>query len=266
MPNRVVNGIDWHYEERGTGTPLVLLHAFPLDHRLYQRQTEDLSKDYRVICPDLPGFGRTPWTGPITIPWYADQVHALLKEIGALPCILGGCSMGGYATFAFERECPTDVLGVILIDTRAEGDGPDQRRNRDKLIEMVDRHGPAAVADAMIPKMLADQSKKDHPELEAQIRSIALRAPAATLKNALAALRDRPDVTEFLPSVASPALVIVGAEDQITPPAAAEQIAAGIRHATLEVIPGAGHLAPIEAPEAVNAAIRRFAAQLTAGK
>jgi pimeloyl-ACP methyl ester carboxylesterase len=262
MRNRVVNGIDWHYEERGTGTPLVLLHAFPLDHRLYAGQLEELSKWYRVICPDLPGFGQTRWDGPIAMKWVAEQVHGLLKELGALPCAIGGCSMGGYATFAFEREYPMDVLGMVLIDTKAEGDGPEQRRNRDKLIEMVDRHGPAAVADAMVPKMLGEGTKRAKPELEGQIRSVALNTPAGTLKSALAALRDRPDVTEFLPSVASPALVIVGQEDEITPPAAAEQIAAGIRHATLRVIPGVGHLSPIEAPEAVNEALRGFMAEV----
>lgn len=258
MRNCVVNGIDWHYEERGTGTPLVLMHAFPLDYRLYAGQLEELSKWYRVICPDLPGFGQTPWDKPFTIPWVAEQVHELLKEIGALPCVIGGCSMGGYATFAFEREYPTDVLGMVLIDTKAEGDGPDQRRNRDKLIEMVDRHGPAAVADAMIPNMLSAQTKKEHPDLEGQIRSVALKTPAYTLKHALAALRDRPDSTEFLPSVASRALVIVGEEDQITPVSSAEAIKAGIRHATLSVIKGCGHLAPIERPAEVNDALRGF--------
>lgn len=266
MRNRVVNGIDWHYEERGSGTPLVLLHAFPLDHRLYTGQLEELSKWYRVICPDLPGFGQTSWCGAITMPWVAEQLHGLLKELGALPCVIGGCSMGGYATFAFEREYPTEVLGMVLIDTKAEGDGPDQRRNRDKLIEMVDRHGPAAVADAMIPKMLSEKTKGEKPELEGQIRSVALKTPAATLKSALAALRDRPDVTEFLPSVACPAVIVVGQEDQITPVSCAEAIKGGVRHATLRVMPGVGHLSPIEAPEALNEALRGFMAEVAKRK
>jgi pimeloyl-ACP methyl ester carboxylesterase len=258
MRNRVVNGIDWHYEERGSGPALVLLHAFPQDHAMYEGQLADLSKDFRVICPDLPGFGQTPWDRPFDVTWQAEQLHALLKEIGAIPCVIGGCSMGGYITFAFEQEYPREAKGLIFIDTKAEGDGPEQRHNRDRLIEMIDRHGPAAVAEAMAPKMLSDLSKERHPDLDGRIRAVMLHTPPTTLKNGLAALRDRPDRIDFLPSVASPALVIVGQDDQVTPPSNAEQIASGIRHATLHVIPGAAHLSPLEDPAAVNAAIRDF--------
>jgi 3-oxoadipate enol-lactonase len=262
MPNRVVNGIDWHYAERGAGPALVLLHAFPVDHRLYAAQLDELSNEFRVICPDMPGFGGTRYDKPFTVKWQAEQVRALLKEIDALPCIIGGCSMGGYVTLAFEREFPRDTDGLILIDTKAEGDTAEQRHNRDRLIAMLDQHGPTVVADGMLPKMLSPATKKARPELEEQIRAITLATSATTLKNALAALRDRPDRTDFLRSVSDPTLILVGADDQIAPVANAEAMKAGIPHATLTVIPDAGHLSPIENPAAVNQAIRTFAAMV----
>ena len=85
MPTRTVNGIDWHYQDQGTGRPVVLLHAFPLDCHLYDAQVAELSKEFRVVCPDLPGFGKTAYDGPFTVKWQAEQVRALLAEIGRCP-------------------------------------------------------------------------------------------------------------------------------------------------------------------------------------
>lgn len=264
MRNCVVNGIDWHYEDRGGGTPIVLLHAFPVDHRLYDRQVEELSKWYRIITPDLPGFGQTPGDQPFTVQSVAERLHAFLTAIDALPCVLGGCSMGGYVTFAFEQEYPKDLQGLILIDTRAEGDSPEQRHNRDRLIGLIDRIGSSAIADAMLPKMLSPESKRQQPELEGRLKTVMLNTSPTTLKHALAALRDRPDRMELLPSIGRPTQILVGKDDEVTPVQAAEQIKAGIRHATLTVIPDAGHLSPIENPNAVNEAIRGFMAGIQA--
>jgi pimeloyl-ACP methyl ester carboxylesterase len=258
MPNRTVNGIDWFYEERGAGRALVLLHAFPMDHRLYAAQLGELSGRFRVICPDLPGFGRTRYDGPFTVKWQAEQVRALLGEIGALPCVIGGCSMGGYVALAFEKEFPRDAEGLVLIDTKAEGDNPEQRKNRDRLIELIDRHGVVAVADGMLPKMMGAGTRAARPGLEGEIRAVAMEQSATTLKHALAALRDREDRTEFLPSIADPVLIVVGEDDQVTPVSCAEALKAGIPNATVRVIPGAGHLTPVESPGAVNEAIREF--------
>ncbi|HZZ42922.1 MAG TPA: alpha/beta fold hydrolase [Tepidisphaeraceae bacterium] len=262
MPDQLVNHIHWHYEERGSDLPVVLLHAFPIDHRLYNAQIESLSTTHRIIVPDLPGFGQTPYDQPFTIQWQAEQLHCLLKSIGALPCIIGGCSMGGYISFAFARTYPNDVAGLIFIDTKAEGDTPEQRHNRDRLIDLTDRHGPSIVADAMLPKMLSEHSKRLHPKLEAQLRQIILSTPPSTLKSALGALRDRADQIDFLPSIACPTLILVGADDQITPLSNAETIKAGISHASLISISNAGHLSPVENPEAVSHAIRAFIARI----
>src|SRR5678816_415521 len=84
------------YDERGSGTPLVLLHGFPLDSRVFQRQLADLSSDFRVIIPDLTSFGQSTCDQPFSIQSLAHDIRKLLAQIDALPCVLGGLSMGGY--------------------------------------------------------------------------------------------------------------------------------------------------------------------------
>lgn len=191
----------------------------------------------------------------------ANQIHSLLKKIHALPCILGGLSMGGYISLAFYQHCPSDIKGLILIDTRAPGDTPDGKHNRSKLIEQVNQCGSAPVIDSMMPKVLADETVAAQPGIVHEVRQMMQDCPPSTMAQALAALRDRPDRTELLPSIAEPVLIIVGECDAITPPDQAELMHRSIPHATFAKIPDAGHFAPIENPSAVNQAIRKFLTQ-----
>src|SRR4051794_15232486 len=118
MPTQTVNGVTLSYEERGKGLPLVLLHGFPLDGRVWDEQLADLSARCRVVAPDLRGFGRSRSETPFTIESLADDVHALLTAIGALPCVLGGLSMGGYVSLAYAKKYPADLRGLVPVDTR----------------------------------------------------------------------------------------------------------------------------------------------------
>jgi pimeloyl-ACP methyl ester carboxylesterase len=121
-----------HHIERGSGPPMVLLHGFPLDCRVFNDQLPDLADKYRVITPDLPGFGQSRSDESFTIDSQAEAVHAHLKKINALPCVLAGLSMGGYIALAFAQKFPTDLKGLALIDTKAAGDTPEQREGRKK--------------------------------------------------------------------------------------------------------------------------------------
>src|SRR3954464_4498109 len=125
MPTFNVNGITTFASERGTGIPLVLIHGFPLNGTMWSAQITALSDAYRVITPDLRGFGQTPSTDAFTMESLADDVHALLAQMNALPCILGGLSMGGYVALAYAKKFANDLRALMLIDTKAEGDSPD---------------------------------------------------------------------------------------------------------------------------------------------
>jgi pimeloyl-ACP methyl ester carboxylesterase len=256
MPTRPINATTLHFKESGTGPPLVLLHGFPLDSRVWNHQRSGLSDAFRVITPDLRGFGKSASADPFTMESLADDVHALLRELKALPAFVGGLSMGGYAALAYAKRYPTDLRGLLLIDTRAEGDSPQGKEGRGKMIELVRQSGAAAVAEQMMPKMLAPGASED---VKRELKSIMESCLPLTIEHALLAMRDRADHTCDLPSIASPTLILVGESDAITPPASAEVMHKAIPHSQLVVIPAAGHMTPMESPHAVNAAIRAFA-------
>src|SRR3954468_9117156 len=153
MPTQNINGTTLSYSERGAGPALVLLHGFPLDSRVWEAQAADLSNRFRVITPDLRGFGQSKSDTPFTMESMADDVHALLKEIGALPAVLGGLSMGGYVALAFAKKYPSDLRGLLMIDTRAEADTSEAKEKRNKMIQLVRDKGSKAVSDEMLPKM-----------------------------------------------------------------------------------------------------------------
>jgi 3-oxoadipate enol-lactonase len=247
-----------NYVDRGSGMPIVLVHGFPLDSRMWQSQIDDLSNSHRVIAPDLPGFGQSISSEPFTINSLADDLHALLNELSALPCLLAGLSMGGYVALAFAKKYLSDLRGLALIDTRAEADPPEGRENRNKMIEQAKSVGSKAIADAMFPKLLCANTIQNHPQIAQNLRLIMQSQSPLTLQHALAAMRDREDQTRNLPSIAVPTLILVGEQDAITPPPMSQTMKTLLPQSKLTVIPDAGHMSPMEQPQAVNDALREF--------
>ena len=260
MPTITINNEKMNYIEAGRGLPLVLVHGFPLDNRIWESQLSTLSDKYRVITPDLPGFGHSqpPPARPFTMESLADTLHGFLTQLKATPCVLAGFSMGGYMSFAYERKYPTTLKALILIDTKAEADTPDGKAGRNKMIETARTGGSKPIAATMLPKMLTPQTIQSRPQLVQQVTSIMESCPAQTIEYALGAMRDRSDYRDCCPSVAIPTAILVGDADAITPPAVAEAMNKSIPHSKLTIIKGAGHLSPMEQPEQVNQAIRQF--------
>ena len=253
-------------QDMGKGEALVLLHGFPLDRRMWEAQVAEFSSRRRVIAPDLRGFGQSFSQEPFTIESLADDVHELLASIRALPCILGGLSMGGYVTLAYIRKYPTDVRGVILVDTKAAADDPQQKEGRGKMIELVRREGAKAVADQMLPRLVAEDVPRSRPAIASALRTMMEACPPKTIEHALAGMRDRPDRTSELGSISVPSLIVVGDADVITPVSVARSMQERIGDATLAVIRGAGHMSPMEQPAQVNQALRQFLWSQGAGK
>lgn len=256
----------------GAGLPLLLLHAFPLDHEQWSRQTP-LAESLRVIAPDLRGFGSSAGAGPESIAQLADDAIALLDALHvAGPAVVCGVSMGGYVAQHVAARHPGRVAALVLVDTKLEADTPEARAGRADLAGKVGRLGQSILADAMLPRLLAaPRSDADeatlarHVENQALLRSLITRQRVPTIQAALAALGDRPDMTEAMRHVGVPTLLVVGAEDQITPPACLEAAEAIIPNAKLLIVPAAGHLVPLEAPEIFNRAVVEFLAEAVRG-
>jgi 3-oxoadipate enol-lactonase len=262
MPTKTIKNVTISYQDRGKGMPIVLVHGFPLDSRIWDAQVATLSDRYRVIAPDLRGFGQSKSSEPFTMDSQADDLHELLRQIGALPCILGGLSMGGYVVLAFAKKYSTDLKGLVLIDTRAEADAPAGRENRNRMIQVAREKGSKAIADEMFPKMMSEESVKNRPDTADKLRQIMESQSPKTIENALTAMRDREDHMANLASLNIPALIIVGQHDAVTPPAMSEAMNKGLRQSTLKVIQGAGHMSPMEKPGEVSGVIEDFAAAL----
>jgi 3-oxoadipate enol-lactonase len=229
--------------------PVVLLHAFPLSSAMWLPQVEALGKEYRIITPDLRGFGSAEgFTGAPSIAQMADDVAGLIHE----PVVLGGLSMGGYVALAFARKYPEKLRGLILSDTKAEADDADGRANRDKMIAFAESHTAREVIDSVMTKMAMT------PAAVEKVRALASKQLPAAIADAVRAMRDRPEASDVLPTIRVPTLVLVGSDDQLTPLPVAQSLATGITGAKLEVIPGAGHISNLENPAAFNAALRKF--------
>jgi 3-oxoadipate enol-lactonase len=240
-------------------TTLVLLHGFPLSRDMWRPQMEALSDAFRVLAPDLPGFGSAASTPTPSIDGMADAVARFLDAQGVTdPVALGGLSMGGYVALAFARKYPQRLRALILADTRAEPDDAAGKANRDKMIAFAGEHPAADVIEQMLPKLVCEETRTQRPEVVAELRRIGSAQPTAGIIAALQALRDRPDAGPLLGSIAVPTLVIVGAEDALTPPAMSQNLAAHIPGAKLVTIAGAGHMSNLEKPREFNDALRQF--------
>ena len=268
-------------EIHGEGPPLLLLHGFPLDHSMWVGQLP-LARSYQLIMPDQRGFGASSCPagsqGPASMEQLADDAAALLEGLGLEePVAVCGLSMGGYVAQHLAVRHPRLVGSLILVDTKLEADTPEARAGRGELAAKVSRLGQEVVARAMIPNLLAAASEDaaHQPPLQAQRRDQCVlerrrdqcvleltrmihACPVATITAALAALGARPDMSAAMRGVACPVLLVVGALDTITPPACLERAAGIFPHARLRIVPGCGHMTPLEAPEIFNVEVEDF--------
>ena len=255
-----VNGVHFRVADEGTGPVILFAHGFPLDHTMWKGQIEEFSKTHRVIAPDLRGFGGSDGTlYAISMERYADDLAELLEGLQAEgPITFCGLSMGGYIAWQFALRHPKWLARLILCDTRATADSPEAAANRLKMADIVTKEGPEPVAWAMMPKLFAPSTTQKNPGLAESVRRTVLATDPVAIASAHRGMAIRPDVSSLLPSLHVPALVIVGEQDVISPPAEMKAIAEALPRARFVQIPDAGHMAPMENPAAVNRAIRDF--------
>lgn len=252
----LANGVTLAVEDRGSGgTPLLLVHGYPLDRSLWRAQIDNL-RGHRVIAPDLRGSGESDAApDATTLAAHADDLAALLDALHVERCVYCGLSMGGYIAFEFMRRHPQRVAALVLMDTRAGADDDDGKAGRNAAIATASAEGSGAIANAMSKKLFAADVD---PQVRAAVVAQMGRASVPGIVAALGAMRDRPDATALLGGIDVPTLVVVGAEDRLTPPAMARSMADAIAGAELVVIDGAGHLPPVERPAETTAALQRF--------
>jgi pimeloyl-ACP methyl ester carboxylesterase len=253
------------YDDYGPGPVVVLLHGFPLNRSMWSSQVATVGAEYRVIAPDLRGHGETAAPeGVYTMDDMAEDVVELLNALQITePIVLGGLSMGGYVALALTLRHPARVRGLILMDTRAGADPPEVALSREEMARKIDATGKIGhVIDGLLPKLFSEMTRMRRPELIGPVREAMENTPARGVAGALRGMATRPDRTGDLGRITVPVLVMVGADDVITPPEEARKMAAALPNSELVIIPDAGHLAPLENPRPCNEAILRFLGRL----
>lgn len=260
MRAKIDNNATIEYDETGQGSPVVLLHAFPLSRAMWRPQVEALSDDYRIITPDLRGFGgSSPFDGEPSIERMADDIAALLDYLGiSEPVVLGGLSMGGYVALNFVRKYPQRLRALILADTRAEPDTAEGKAKRNEMIQLAETEHAAGIIEKMLPNLTGATTRESRADVVNEVKRIATAQSDAGIINGLRALRDRADAEPWLNNIDVPALIVFGEEDTITPLSMAEKLRDNIRQSQLVTIPAAGHLSNLEQPKLFTAAVRQF--------
>lgn len=246
--------------------PLVLLHGFPLDHRMWLDVTDLLAGDRTVLAPDLPGFGGSP-TGPDvaeavgadravpSVDVMADGVAATLRGTGVERAVVAGLSMGGYVAMAMVERHPDFVAGVGLIDTTSTADDDAARARRLEIAETVLAEQRVEAVLGMRTSLLGATNRVARPDLVERLEGWIRDQGPDAVAWAQRAMASRPDRTEVLARYAGPSVVVVGEEDDLAPVAAAQHMVDVLVDTALVVVPRSGHMTTNESPEPVAAAL-----------
>lgn len=253
------------HTDQGSGQPLVLLHGFPLTRRMWDAEIQAWSPYYRVIAPDLRGFGETPiGEGQFTMEGCAQDVEELLSELGIQQkIVLLGLSMGGYIAFEFIRKYQERLCALALVGTQPVADSEQARAARFETAEFVCREGTAALARRLIPRFLGKTTLENKPQVaEALSELIQYNTPQAIAK-ACHGLATRRDSTPLLASIQVPTLIVAGAEDALIMPVQAETMNRSIPNSKLIVVEQCGHLINLEQPQRLQNAVSPFLVSLS---
>lgn len=235
---------------------VVFLHAFPLQASMWEANLAAIPDGWRAVAPELRGEAGVKMSD------LAGDVIDLLDHLGVTQAVVVGCSMGGYVLFEMLKSAPRYVSAVGLVSTRPGADNEEGRKNRQKMVALVESGGVEAVAEQMVPKLLGQTTPRERPDSIEQIRNLIVTNTAERVKALIVAMMERSDSTSLLAKIDVPALIVHGVEDALIPPAEAEGMHRAIDHSRLELIPSSGHLPSVEQPVRFDAVLWNFLTKL----
>lgn len=242
----------------GKLSTLLLLHAFPHSSKMWEGNSHDLSKKYRIIAPDLAGFGRSP-IRPWVLSDAAEMIAKALDDRGIHESVfMAGVSMGGYMAFEFLRRFPERVCGLGLFATRATPDTAEAREKRFQSIAAVEKFGLEPFVRKAVKSQLGKTTQEKNLQLVEKVLGFMKEASPQAAINALKAMADRPDSTDLLSKVKVPALVIAGEEDELCPSVEMRKMADLIPGSEFHAVPQSGHLVNLEQARTFNNIIETF--------
>ncbi|GGR23104.1 alpha/beta fold hydrolase [Deinococcus ruber] len=253
-----VNGAQIHYVSVGNGTPMLLLHGYPLSGELFARNRDILAAaGYRVITIDHRGYGQStaPTDAPGDLQTYAADALGVMDQLNLPKAIIGGMSMGGPIAFEMWRTAPQRFTGLILIDTLANPAGVVEQHLWKGMAQKASTFGSQSLAPELLKDMLTGQTRLNHPADATVLTGIVKQAHVAADVAGAMVLATRPDSVPTLKTITVPTLILEGVEDTVYPPEFSLKMMQNIPGSQLVLIPGAAHAAIFEKAAAANKAI-----------
>ena len=260
MANIQLSDLEMFCQDVGRGQPLLLVHGFPLDHRMWRHQIASFRNSHRVLAPDLRGFGRTSVTaGTVTMARMADDLDALLAAMDiSEPITFCGLSMGGYVGLEMVTRHRSRLSRLVLSDTRAANDLPEVAKGRGIMAHRLETEGIGFVAESMPTKLFAPETQQQRGELVAETVDVMNGTLARGAASAARGMAIRKDFSDRLDELDLPTLVLCGEYDEVTPPSEMREMAKRAPQAVYVGIPRAGHMSPLENPDDFNLALAGF--------
>jgi len=243
------------YVDAGNGPAVLLIHAFPLNNTMWASQIAALSGKFRVIAPNIRGFGESQPASSWTMEEIADSLNEFLDKLGVKDSAVVGVSMGGYIALTFWSKYPKRVRQLVLSNSRARADNDTEKNARNDMIAAIEQSGVAILPDRMLPRLLQPNPPAG---IVGNVRTMIESTSPAAAVYAVMAMRDRMDFSSMLHRIECPTMVITGENDVIIRMEDSRAVADGISGARFVTIPNSGHLSNLENPEAFNTALLSF--------
>jgi pimeloyl-ACP methyl ester carboxylesterase len=251
------------YEIKGSGSPVLLLHGFTEDRRIWNPMLIGLEDKYQWILPDLPGSGGSAFNGQLTrITDFADVLFAILEAEQVPKLVLIGHSMGGYISMAFAEKYPERLRALGLFHSSSYADSPEKKESREKNIRFIQKNGALSFIEQSIPGLYSDYFKAENPaEIQRQLERYANFSPDSLVLY-LEAMKERPATTGALKIITKPVLFIMGEQDKAVPlKDALEQChLPGISY--IHILTHTAHMGMIENTSLCNTIVDRFLEQI----
>jgi len=239
--------------------PLIFVHAFPLDSRMWNEQAEYFKDKFRVITYDVRGLGKSykDEKDVYTMETYADDLLSIIKELALENVNVCGLSMGGYIILRAVQKEPALFSKIILADTKADADDNTGLLGRAAMINKLQTQGKDFLLTEFLPKLISEEGLKNE-NLSSNLKEIITSQDATGIAKAVTAIALRLNHLENLLKISAPVLIVIGEKDKLTPLENSQKMDFLITDSRLEIIKNAGHISNMENPQDFNKAIENF--------
>jgi len=264
MQKRLLFRDQWlEYEIRGSGLPVLLVHGFTEDRRIWDPFLAGMENKYRWVIPDLPGSGGSAFNPSLSsLRDFAEALLALTEQENMDDFVLIGHSMGGYISLAFTEKYPEKIRALSLFHSSSYEDSAEKKENRDKNIRFIRKNGAALFVEQSIPGLFSESFKTEHPEEISKLTERYANFTPDSLVQYLEAMKQRPATTGVLKAITKPVLFIMGEEDKAVPLKDSLEQCHLPQISYIHILTHTAHMGMIENTSLCNSIVDQFLVQI----